>query len=171
MSAPHPIPGSLATPAVLAIIALTYIGIAVGRVPGLKLNRTGIALLGAISIAIFSGLPTDRVVGFINWPTILLLFGFFVISAQLRLSGFFDWAAGRISASLDNPRGFMLSLMLASAGMSAFLNHDVVCFVFAPVAATALLRRRLNPVPYLVALAPRATLGRPPPSLAIRRTC
>jgi Na+/H+ antiporter NhaD/arsenite permease-like protein len=159
VSAPHPIPGSLATPAVLAIIALTYIGIAVGRVPGLKLNRTGIALLGAISIAIFSGLPTDRVVGFINWPTILLLFGFFVISAQLRLSGFFDWAAGRISASLDNPRGFMLSLMLASAGMSAFLNHDVVCFVFAPVAATALLRRRLNPVPFLVALALASNLG------------
>ena len=39
----------------LAIFALTYLGIALGRVPGLKVNRTGIALLGAIAIMIFSG--------------------------------------------------------------------------------------------------------------------
>jgi hypothetical protein len=65
--------------AVLAIFALTYLGIAAGRVPGLKLNRTGIALLGAIAILIFSGQTTTTMVGFINWPTILLLFGFFVL--------------------------------------------------------------------------------------------
>ena len=35
--------------AVLAVFVLTYLGIAAGRVPGLKLNRTGIALLGAIA--------------------------------------------------------------------------------------------------------------------------
>jgi hypothetical protein len=40
------------TLAVLPIFALTYLGIALGRVPGLKLNRTGIALLAAIAIMI-----------------------------------------------------------------------------------------------------------------------
>ena len=30
-----------ATPAILAIFALTYLGVAAGHVPGLKLNRTG----------------------------------------------------------------------------------------------------------------------------------
>lgn len=149
----------IATPTVLAIIALTYLGIAAGRVPGLKLNRTGIALLGAIGIAIFSGLPISRVVDFISWPTILLLFGFFVISAQLRLSGFFDRAAARLSATLDSPARFLLTLMLVTAGLSAFLNHDIVCYVFAPVVATALLRRRLNPVPFLVGLALASNIG------------
>ena len=148
-----------ATPAVLAIFALTYLGIALGRVPGLKLNRTGIALLGAIAIMIFSGLPTTTVVGFINWPTILLLFGFFVLSAQLRLSGFFDKVADGISARLENPARFLLTLMLVTAGLSAFLNHDIVCFVFTPVVATALLRRRLNPVPFLIALAIASNIG------------
>lgn len=76
-----------ATPVVLAIFALTYLGIAIGHVPGLKLDRTGIALLGAIAIMAFSGLPISTVTGFINGPTILLLFGFFVLSAQLRLKG------------------------------------------------------------------------------------
>ncbi|HTQ29821.1 MAG TPA: SLC13 family permease, partial [Opitutaceae bacterium] len=146
-------------PALLAVFALTYLGIAAGRVPGLKLDRTGIAMLGAIAMMIFSGLPTADVVNFINWPTILLLFGFFVLSAQLRLSGFFDMVAGGIARQLENPARFLLILMLATAGLSAFLNHDIVCFVFTPVVAEALLRRQLNPVPFLVALAVASNIG------------
>ncbi len=148
-----------ATLAVLVIFALTYLGIAVGRVPGLKLNRTGIALLGAIVIMIFSDLPTTTVVGFINWPTVLLLFGFFVLSAQLHLCGFFAKVANDISARLENPARFLLTLMLVTAGLSAFLNHDIVCYVFAPIVATTLLRRQLNPVPFLIALAVASNIG------------
>jgi len=158
MSSPAVTP-SPTTPAVLAIFALTYLGIAAGRVPGLKLDRTGIALLGAIAIMIFSDLPTGVAVGFINWPTIFLLFGFFVLSAQLRLSGFFDKVAAGISARLGHPVRFLLVLMLVTAGLSAFLNHDIVCFVFAPVVAIALLRRQLNPVPFLIALAIASNIG------------
>jgi Na+/H+ antiporter NhaD/arsenite permease-like protein len=158
VNAPTVIPPS-ATPAILGIFALTYLGIAAGRVPGLKLNRTGIALLGAIAIIVFSRLPTTAVVGFINWPTILLLFGFFVLSAQLRLSGFFDRIAGAISARLENPARFLFTLMLVAAGLSAFLNNDVVCFVLAPVVAAALLRRQINPVPFLIALAVASNIG------------
>jgi len=148
-----------ATPALLAIFALTYFGIALGHVPGFKLNRTGIVLLGAIATMVFSGLPTETVIGLINWPTVLLLFGFFVLSAQLRLSGFFDKVAESISARLENPARFLLTLMAVTAGLSAFLNHDIVCYVFAPVVATALLRRQINPVPFLVALAIASNIG------------
>lgn len=146
-------------PAVLAIFALTYLGIAVGRVPGLKLDRTGIVLLGAIAMLIFGGLPTTEIVGFINWPTILLLFGFFVLSAQLRLSGFFDAVAGGLAGRLGHPARFLLLLMATTAGLSAFLNHDIVCVVFAPIVASALIQRRLNPVPFLVALALASNIG------------
>jgi Na+/H+ antiporter NhaD/arsenite permease-like protein len=152
------IPPSGAT-AVLTIFALTYLGIALGHVPGLKLNRTGIALLGAIAVIVFSRMPTTSVVGLVNWPTILLLFGFFVISAQLRLSGFFGLVANAIAARLDNPARFLFELMLATAGLSAFLNHDIVCFVFTPVVATALIRRKINPIPFLIGLAIASNIG------------
>ena len=79
-----------------------------GHVPGLKLNRVGIALLGAIAVMIFGGVKTDQVISYVNWPTVLLLFGFFVISAQLRLSGFYDRVASLISARLDHPCSFSL---------------------------------------------------------------
>ena len=36
--------------AILVVFAITYIGIAMGHIPGLKLNRVGIALLGAIAM-------------------------------------------------------------------------------------------------------------------------
>ena len=146
-------------PVILAIFAITYVGMAVGRVPGLKLNRIGIALLGAIALIIFGGVSTNDVVAWINWPTIFLLFGFFVISAQLRLSGFYDLVAGGISARLGHPARFLLVLMLVTGGLSAFLNHDIVCYVFAPVVGTALLRQQLTPVPYLIALAIASNLG------------
>jgi di/tricarboxylate transporter len=146
-------------PIILAIFAVTYVGIAMGRVPGLKLNRVGIALLGAIAMMIFSGIGTTDVVSCINWPTIFLLFGFFVISAQLRLSGFYDKVANGISARLGHPAWFLLVLMVVTGGLSAFLNHDIVCYVFTPIAGAALLRKQINPVPFLIALAISSNIG------------
>ena len=151
--------GDHSTPVILVIFAITYLGIAMGHVPGLKLNRVGIVLLGAIAMMIFGGVTTGEVISYINWPTIFLLFGFFVISAQLRLSGFYDRVAGGIAARLGHPARFLLVLMLVTGGLSAFLNHDIVCFVFTPIVGVALLRRGLNPVPFLVALAIASNVG------------
>ena len=146
-------------PVILAIFAITYIGIAMGHFPGLKLNRAGIALLGAIALMIFGDVTTTNVVSYINWPTIFLLFGFFVISAQLRLSGFYDKVANGISARLGHPAQFMLLLMAVTGGLSAFLNHDILCYAFTPIVGTALLRKRINPVPFLIALAIASNIG------------
>jgi Na+/H+ antiporter NhaD/arsenite permease-like protein len=144
---------------ILLIFALTYLGLAIGHIPGLKLNRVGIVLLGAIAMMIFGGVTAEKGISYINAPTMLLLFGFFVISAQLRLSGFYDRVANAIAARLDNPARFLLTLMAVTGGLSAFLNHDIVCMVFTPVVGAALLRKKLNPVPFLVALAISSNIG------------
>src|ERR1700683_28859 len=122
---------------ILAIFAITYLGIAMGRIPGLKLNRPGIALLGAISMMIFGGVRTSDAVSYINWPTIFLLFGFFVISAQLRLSGFYDQVATAVAGQLGHPARFLLILMVTAAGLSAFLNNDIVCYAFTPIVSVS----------------------------------
>ncbi|HLZ54227.1 MAG TPA: SLC13 family permease, partial [Verrucomicrobiae bacterium] len=144
---------------ILAIFVITYLGIAMGHVPGLKLNRVGIALLGAIAMMIFGDVTTADIVSYVNWPTIFLLFGFFVISAQLRLSGFYDFVAGGISLRLGHPARFLLTLMAVTGVLSSFLNHDIVCYVFTPIVGAALLRRQLNPVPFLIALAIASNIG------------
>lgn len=147
------------TTIILVIFGLTYLGMAIGRIPGLKLNRPGIALLGAIALMIFGKVTTADAVSYINWPTIFLLFGFFVISAQLRLSGFYDRVAGAIAGRLAHPGIFLLVLMLVAGGLSAFLNNDIVCFAFTPIIGIALLGKRINPVPFLIALAVASNLG------------
>jgi Na+/H+ antiporter NhaD/arsenite permease-like protein len=146
-------------PVILAIFAITYLGIAIGRVPGLKLNRVGIVLLGAIAMVIFGGVSIQSAAASVNWPTMLLLFGFFVLSAQLRLSGFYDKVAAAISTELEHPAQFLFILMVVTGGLSAFLNHDIICYVFAPIVSLALLRRQLNPVPFLIALALASNIG------------
>jgi len=144
---------------ILLIFAITYLGLAMGRIPGLKLNRAGIALLGAIGMTIFGKVTTAKAIEFVNWPTVCLLFGFFVISAQLRLSGFYNLVAGGLAARLGHPARFLFILMAATGGLSAFLNHDIVCFVFTPIVATALVRKQLNPAPFLIALAISSNIG------------
>jgi Na+/H+ antiporter NhaD/arsenite permease-like protein len=108
---------------------------------------------------VLAQVSTAQVVSMVNWPTVLLLFGFFVISAQLRLSGFYDLAAHSISARLEHPAKFLFTLMAVTAGLSAFLNHDIVCVAFTPVVTIALLGKRLNPVPFLVAMALASNIG------------
>jgi Na+/H+ antiporter NhaD/arsenite permease-like protein len=146
-------------PVILAIFVLTYVGMAIGRIPGLRLNRTGIALLGAIVMMIVSGNSTSQTASMVNWPTIFLLFGFFVISAQLRLCGFYDRIAERISDRVGVPGRFLVYLVAVTAGLSAFLNNDIVCYVLTPVVGAALVRKRIDPVPFLVALAAASNIG------------
>jgi Na+/H+ antiporter NhaD/arsenite permease-like protein len=146
-------------PAVLILFVLTYVGLGAGRIPGLKLNRAGIALLGAIAVMLVSGNSTASTFSMVNWPTMSLLFGFFVISAQLRMSGFFDKVAVEISGRLGHPMKFLLLLIASTAGLSAFLNNDVVCYVLTPVVGAALVAKNLNPVPFLVALAAASNIG------------
>src|SRR6202789_1123752 len=144
---------------ILAIFVITYLGIAIGHIPGLKLNRAGIALLGAIAMMVFGGKTTADARSYNNWPAIFLLFCFFVISAQLRLSGFYDMVAGAVAGQLRHPARFLLILMATAGGLSAFLNNDIVCYAFTPIVGISLLRQRINPVPFLVALAIASNLG------------
>lgn len=143
----------------LAIFGVTYFGIAVGGLPGLTLDRTGVALLGAILMVAGGVLPLEAALRAIDAPTLLLLFGLMLVSAQLRLSGFYVRAAEALGRLAVRPRRFLLLLMLASAGLSAVLVNDIVCFAFAPILAVAALRAGLNPAPYLLGLACASNIG------------
>ncbi|HBA84104.1 MAG TPA: anion transporter [Verrucomicrobia bacterium] len=142
-----------------AIFLLTYAGIAAGHVRGTGLGRTGITLIGAIAMLAVGAVSLDAAVQFVNYPSILMLFGLFLISAQLRLAGFYGWVAIWISSYLHRPAAFLLLLMTASGVLSAFLNNDIVCAAFTPVVIAALTAKRINPVPFLIALAISSNIG------------
>lgn len=143
----------------LLIFLVTYAGMAVGGVPGLTLDRTGVALLGAIAMVVAGVLPLHQAMAAIDASTLLLLFGLMIVSAQLRLSGFYADVALRLTRLAARPKRFLLVLMAASAGLSAILVNDIVCLAFTPIVVAAVLQAGLNPVPFLLGLAMASNIG------------
>jgi Na+/H+ antiporter NhaD/arsenite permease-like protein len=88
-----------------------------------------------------------------------ILFAFMVISAQLRLGGFFGWTAGRLAGWAVGPSAVLAGVIAVVAALAAVFSNDVVCLAVGPVLLDACRRRGLSPVPYLLALACAANIG------------
>ena len=74
------------------LFTLTYVGLALGKVPGLQMDRAGIALVGATLMLVTGMLSLEQAVSTdsIDYKTLSLLFGMMVVIGFLRLSGFFQ---------------------------------------------------------------------------------
>ncbi|HEX4596388.1 MAG TPA: anion transporter [Burkholderiaceae bacterium] len=143
----------------VAICAAVYLGMILGGLPFLQLDRTGIAVLGAIALVGIGALSPEQAAQSVHLPTLLLLFSFMVIAAQMRLGGFYDWITLRLAALALKPAALLASVIVAVALLSAVFSNDVVCLAVAPALADACARRRLDPAPFLLALACSANVG------------
>jgi Na+/H+ antiporter NhaD/arsenite permease-like protein len=130
-----------------------------GGLPFLQLDRTGVALLGAIALIGVEAVTPEQAALSIHLPTLVLLFSFMVVSAQMRLGGFYGWVTRALAALPLSPPALLAALVVAAAALSAVFSNDVVCLAVAPVLIEACLARRLDPVPYLLALACAANVG------------
>jgi Na+/H+ antiporter NhaD/arsenite permease-like protein len=143
----------------LATFLAVYAGMALGRWPGLKIDRTGIAVLGAILLYASGIVSEAMVLQAIDFPTLIVLFGLMVLSAQFAACGSYDWCSARIAATRASPAA-ILALTVAVAGtLSAVLANDVVVFAMTPMLIKGLSRRGLEPRPFLIALASAANAG------------
>jgi Na+/H+ antiporter NhaD/arsenite permease-like protein len=144
---------------IVAIFVTVYVGMFLGRLPRLKLDRSGVALLGAIGVIGLGVMTTVQAAQAVDLPTILLLFSFMVVSAQMRLGGFYTAVTRRVAA-WQLGRNALLAALIAVAGtLSAIFSNDIVCLAMTPVVARLCLQRQLNPVPFLVGLACAANIG------------
>jgi Na+/H+ antiporter NhaD/arsenite permease-like protein len=146
-------------PLVATIFILTYIALALGRIPGLRIDRAGIALVGAAAMLACGVLSMRDAAKAVDYETIVLLFGMMVVVAYLRLAGFFglatEWIAGRFSGPFS-----LLAVTIALSGvLSAFLVNDVVCVALTPLVLHLCQRLNRPPIPYLVGLATASNVG------------
>lgn len=144
---------------VLAVFALVYLGMILGHLPGLAVNRAGVALLGAVALLAAGVVNSSEAWASVDMPTMSLLFGLMLVSAQLRLGGFYTLLARRIAQAKSSAPGLLFLVMLAGAGLSALLVNDIVCLAMTPILAEGTLRRGLNPVPFLLGLACASNIG------------
>jgi Na+/H+ antiporter NhaD/arsenite permease-like protein len=141
------------------VFVLVYLGMALGRVPGLAIDRTGVALLGLIVLLATGDLSLDEAGRAIDVPTLALLFALMILSAQFESSGLYGWIAERATHAAKNPKAVLAVLVAVTGFLSALLTNDVIAVALTPLIAAGVMARRIEARPYLVALAGAANAG------------
>ena len=143
----------------LIVFAGTYLGLALGRLPIFRVDRTGVAIIGGAIIVVSGVVSWDRAVAAVDAHTLVLLFGMMIVAAYLRLSGFFRLVTYAAVRRAHTPVGLLALIIVAAGVLSALFVNDVVCLVMAPIVLDLARQLRLPPPPYLIALATAANVG------------
>jgi Na+/H+ antiporter NhaD/arsenite permease-like protein len=144
--------------AAYVIFLASYLVFALGKFPGLKIDRPGAAIVGAVAMFAFRILEPDDSLKFINFSTIVLLFAMMLIVGNLHLVGFFEWNAEMVLRRLK-PAHLLPAVIFTSGFLSAFFVNDIVCLVMVPFVISITRRMRLSPLPYLLAVATASNIG------------
>src|SRR4029078_12883370 len=118
--------------AALLIFAGTYLVLAIGRLPGFRVDRTGAAIIGATLMVACNVLTVSDAVEGINTEPILLLFGMMIVVANLRLSGFFALVTEWVVKHAHRPLVLLAAIAAVSGAFSAFFVNNTMCLVLSP---------------------------------------
>ncbi len=143
----------------LIIFLLTYLVLAIGRLPGFRLDRSGAAIIGAALMIATGALSMQQAQAAVDYRTIMLLFGMMIVVANLRISGFFTLVSAWVVERTRRPIVLLSAIVFVSGLFSAFFVNDTMCLVLTPLVIDITRRLRRNPVPYLLALAMAANIG------------
>jgi Na+/H+ antiporter NhaD/arsenite permease-like protein len=137
----------------------SYFALAIGRIPGLSIDRAGIALVGAGLMVASGALPLEDAYKAVDGDTITLLLGMMIVVASLRLSGFFAVANAWVIAHAKRPFLLLGAIVATSGVFSAFLVNDAICLVLTPLVLEMTLALGRRPAPYLLAVAMASNVG------------
>ena len=140
------------------IFLASYLVFALGKFPGLKIDRTGAAIIGAIAMVVFRVMPADSAARSVDFNTLVLLFAMMLVVGGLKLSGFFEWNAELVLSRLK-PGLLFPAVILTCGVLSAFFVNDIVCLVMVPFVLTLTRQLRLPPLPFLLAVATSSNIG------------
>jgi Na+/H+ antiporter NhaD/arsenite permease-like protein len=158
---PHVTPELLTDAKVLAASLVffgSYVVFALGKFPGLKIDRPGAAIIGAVLMVAFRIMDAPRALASIDFATIVLLFSMMLVVSNVRMAGFFDWVTALILKRL-HPRHLLPTVIVTTGALSAFLVNDIVCLVMTPLVVHLTRRFSLPVVPYVIAVATASNIG------------
>jgi len=141
-----------------AVFAVSYLVFALGKLPGMKIDRPGMAIIGAVLMVAFRIVPAADALRFIDFGTLVLLFSMMLVVGCLHLTGFFEWITEHIVLRLK-PHHLLPTVIFITGVLSAFFVNDIICLVMVPFTLLATRRMGLKPLPYLLAVATSANIG------------
>ena len=142
-----------------AVALVTFVSLAIGRIPRLPINRAAMALIGAGLVLALGAITFQQAEGTIDISTIVLLLSMMVINAVLELAGFFAWVGDLVIERANSPLKLLILVTFTGGVLSALFINDPVVLMLTPLVCGVTLRLKYNPLPYLVALATAANIG------------
>ncbi len=152
-------PQVIAAPLTLLVILLTYVGLALGQLPHLRMNRATIALAGAAALIGLGALSEEEVYAALDLGTLMLLFGMMVINVNLRMAGFFGLVSRAVLRLARTPRALLALIVLAAGSLSALFLNDTICLMLTPFVIELTRSLKRDPIPYLIGLAAATNIG------------
>jgi Na+/H+ antiporter NhaD/arsenite permease-like protein len=142
-----------------AVFFVTYAALAIGYVPVLRLDRTGAVFVGAVVFVFVGVLSSHEAFLAQDYETLVLLFSMMLIVSFLVNSGILGRLDRLLRRVVTGRRALLWTVVGAAGLFSAFFINDVVCLVMTPMVISITRHRRLNPVPYLLAVAMASNIG------------
>jgi Na+/H+ antiporter NhaD/arsenite permease-like protein len=143
----------------IVIFTVTYFAVAIGRLPGFRIDRAGAAFIGASLMVAVGLVPLTEAYRAIDFDTITLLLGVMIVVANLKLSGLLRFASRAIVRRARHPFTLLIAVVALTGILSAFLVNDTICLAMTPLVLDLIIQTKRNPVPYLLAIAMASNIG------------
>ena len=139
----------------ILIFVIVYAAIASEKFP-----RHWVTMLGGCLLVVFGIMSPKDVVDSINWETLGLLAGMFVLVSILTESGFFHWLAITAMRKVKyRPAPLFVVLILMAAFFSMFMDSITVMLFLSALTVQLCHLLRLDPIPIVIAEVCAANAG------------
>jgi len=139
----------------LAIFVVVYAVIA-----SEKFSRHWIALIGGGLLILFGILTPLEAFNYINWETLGLLSGMFLLVAILHEAGFFKWLAMEAVRKVNYHPAYLFIVLLFLAAFLAMFMDSITVMLFLSALTLQLCRLlKLDPIPFIIAEVCAANVG------------
>src|SRR6266704_4023407 len=148
----------LTTIGTYSVFIASYVVFALGKFPGMKIDRPGAAVIGAVLMFTTGAVRANNALRLIHFGTVVLLFSMMLVVAYLHLAGFFDWVTDVVVTRLK-PHHLLPTVIFLSGLLSAFFVNDIICLVMVPFVLKVTGRMGVKPISYLLAIATASNIG------------
>ncbi|XVG96278.1 ArsB/NhaD family transporter [Eubacteriales bacterium KG127] len=125
-----------------------------------KIHRTAAALAGAMALFFLHILNVESAVGYIDFNTIGVLVGMMIFVSGVKRSGLFEYVAIKAAKlAKGDPWKIMISFMILTAILSAFLDNVTTVLLVGPMTIAICQVLELDPVPFLLTQIMSSNIG------------
>jgi Na+/H+ antiporter NhaD/arsenite permease-like protein len=139
-----------------------------------RVDRTKVALLGAVLVLLTQTIDQEHAIEAIDWNTLGLLVGMMIVVRVTEPTGAYTWVAIRAGQlSKGRPFAVVLSLAVTTAVLSAFLDNLTTVLLMVPITFLLADALDVDPIPLVIIeilvsnIGGTATLIGDPPNIMI----